>query len=194
MSKEQLIALGLTEEQADKVIEGYGQMVPKNRLDEKIEEVKELKTQISNRDTQLTDLQTKAAGNESLQAEITKLQTANKEASEKYESELKQIKVNSAVDLALTNAKARNLKAAKALLDLSEVELDEQGNIKGLEEKIKSLTEDEGTKFMFDSGEVQITGTTPGGTANLGENKPDTSKMSYSELVAFMEANPGVEI
>lgn len=194
MNKEQLIALGLTEEQANKVIEGYGQMVPKSRLDEKIDEVKVLKDQMKERDTQLDDLQTKAAGNEALQAEITKLQNTNKEDSEKYESELKQIRIDSAVDLALTNAKARNLKAAKAILDLSDVELDDQGNVKGLEDKIKALTEDEGTKFMFDNGEMQISGTTPGGAGAPGGQKPDTSKMSYSELVAFMEANPGVEI
>ncbi|WP_205414221.1 phage scaffolding protein, partial [Serratia marcescens] len=61
MNKDQLIALGLTEEQADKVIEGHGQMVPKSRLDEKIKEANDLKDQITERDTQLADLQTKAA-------------------------------------------------------------------------------------------------------------------------------------
>lgn len=194
MNKDQLIALGLTEEQADKVIEGHGQMVPKSRLDEKIKEANDLKDQITERDTQLADLQTKAAGNEVLQAEIAKLQTVNKETSEKHESELKQIKINSAVDLALTSAKARNLKAAKSLLDLSGVEIGEDGNIKGLEDKIKALTEDEGTKFMFDSGEVQIAGTTPGGQQQSGGQAVDTSKMTYSQLVAYQVANPGIEI
>lgn len=54
--KEDLIALGLSEEQADKVIAGFGTMVPKSRLDDKINEVKDLTTQLKDRDTQLNDL------------------------------------------------------------------------------------------------------------------------------------------
>lgn len=56
MKKEDLIALGLSEEQADKVIAGFGTMVPKSRLDDKINEVKDLTTQLKDRDTQLNDL------------------------------------------------------------------------------------------------------------------------------------------
>lgn len=45
MNKEQLIALGLSEEQAQSVLDGFGQMVPKSRLDDKIQELKTAKDQ-----------------------------------------------------------------------------------------------------------------------------------------------------
>lgn len=56
MKKEELVALGLTSEQADSVITGFGTMVPKARLDQKIKEAKEYKDQVTERDTQLTAL------------------------------------------------------------------------------------------------------------------------------------------
>lgn len=75
MNKEQLIALGLSEEQADKVVAGFGQMIPKSRLDEKIQEVKDLNEQITDRDKQLEEL--KKVDAKGLQAKIDELQTAN---------------------------------------------------------------------------------------------------------------------
>ncbi|MGG0663414.1 phage scaffolding protein [Viridibacillus arvi] len=194
MNKEQLIALGLTDEQANQVISGYGAMIPKERFDEVNNSKKLLEEQITDRDNQLKELSKNAEVSDVLKADIVKLQEDNKQAKEKYDADVKQIKVDSAVELALTNAKARNLTAAKSLLDLSNVELDDQGKVKGLEDKIKALTEDEGTKFMFEPNTVQISGVLPGGAPNQGAHSVDTSKMSYSELANYMAANPGVEI
>lgn len=110
MKKEDLIALGLTEEQADKVIEGYGQMVPKSRLDDKIQELKTANETIAERDTQLKTLQTKAAGNEELQTEITRLQQENANAKADHEAELQKRDFEHALDSALRDAKAKTLK------------------------------------------------------------------------------------
>lgn len=194
MKKEDLIAMGLSEEQADKIIEGFGTMIPKSRFDEVNGENKSLKEQLDDRDKQLKELAKNEEASEGLKSEITRLQDENKATTEKHSAEVKQLKINSAVELALTGAKARNLTATKALLDLNGVEIDKDGNVVGLDDKVKALVENEETKFMFASDETVITGTTPGGQPGGGGDPVDTSKMTYSQLVAYQEANPEAKI
>lgn len=198
MTKEQLMALGLSEEQAQSVLDGYGKMVPKSRLDDKIEELKTANETIEARDKQIKDLEPLAAGNQSLQEQIQKLQADNQEAADKYAADLKQTKIASAIDLALTNAKVVNDKfsiAAKALLDLDKVDLDKDGNVIGLEEQIKSLVESDDTKAMFAQPEqTTLAGTNPAGGQQQQGNPVDTSKMTYSELKQYLESNPDAQI
>ena len=150
MKKEDLVTLGLTEEQADSVITGFGTMVPKARLDEKIKEAKEYKEQVTERDTQLTALQSKAAGNEGLLAEITKLQEANQKAQAEYETKLSEQSFNFALESALSGAKVKNAKAVKALLDSEKIKLD--GNeLVGLKEQLEALKTSDA--YLFESTE-----------------------------------------
>ena len=153
MTKEQLIALGISEENATKIMESLnGSFVTKARFDEVNNANKTLKDDLKSRDQQLDDLKkVDAAG---LQAEITKLQAENKTAQDKHDAELKQLKMDNAVEKALATAKAKNLVAAKALLDLNNVEFDGEA-IKGLDDQLKKLKEAEDTKFMFDADAQQ---------------------------------------
>lgn len=197
--KELLKTAGIADEQVETIVanaakEAPKHVVPKAKYNELSTAKSSLDSQLLERDTQLTELQKQVKGNEDLENTIKELQEANKLAVAKHQEELKTQKINSAVELALTSAKARNLTATKALLDLNGVEIDKDGNVIGLEEKVKALIESEDTKFMFASDETVITGTTPGGQPGGGGNPVDTSKMTYSELVAYQEANPGAKI
>ena len=165
MTKEQLIAMGLTEEQADKVLSASNEemknSIPKARFDEVNNSNKDLKQQITERDKQLEDLKKSAGDNEALKTEIQKLQKDNETKVADYEGKLKQLKVDSADELALTNAKAKNTKAVKALLDLEKAELDGDA-VKGLDDQIKKLTESEDSKFLFGADDGSFKGTKPG--------------------------------
>lgn len=138
MKKEDLIALGLTPEQADSVITGFGTMVPKSRLDDKIQEAKDYKTQLEARDQQLAELEPKAAGNEALLQQIQKLQDDNKNAQTEYEQKLAETQRTFALDSALSGAKVKSLKAVKALLDSEKIKLDGD-KLSGLEEQLEAL-------------------------------------------------------
>lgn len=154
MNKEQLIALGLTEEQADKVIEGYGQMVPKSRLDDKIAEVNDYKQQIADRDTQLEKL--KKVDAKGLQDEITRLQQENVQTKTEYEGKLQQKDYDFALTEALRNAKAKNPTAVKALLNLETIKL-VNGQLVGFDEQIAALKESDEYQFYADG----LRGNTP---------------------------------
>ena len=85
MKKEDLLAMGLTEEQADKVMDGLnGDFVTKSRFNEVNTELKAARTALSERDKQLEELKKVDAA--ALQAQITQLQADNKQKDADYET------------------------------------------------------------------------------------------------------------
>lgn len=198
--KELLKTAGIADDQIETIVanaakEAPKHVVPKAKYNELSTAKSSLETQLSERDTQLTDLQKQAKGNEDLEKTIKELQEANKLAATKHQEELEASKIESAIDLEFTAAKARNLTAAKALLDREGLSLDKDGKtVIGLADRVKALVEGEETKFVFDSTETVITGTTPGGQPGGGGSPVDTSKMTYSQMVAYQESNPEAKL
>lgn len=201
MTKEQLIKLGLDETLAAKVADAWAEaikgFIPKSRFDEVNEAKKTLEEQVKERDKQLETLKKSTGDVEALKTEIANLQEANKTAKAEYETRIKQMQIDNAVTAALTTAKAKNVKAVRALLDLEKAELDGE-TVKGLAEQIKKLQEAEDTKFLFEAAEAKpkVKGASP---AESGDKKTyptdkKPSEMTYTELCAYLEANPGAEI
>lgn len=203
MTRKELEDLGLSKEQADAVIKINGADIENAKSVSAVEiknletEVSGLKTQVSDRDKQLETLKATAGDNETLKTQIADLQVENTKTKEAHESEMTQLKVDFAVERALTGASAKNIKAVKALLNLTDAKLDKEGNVKGLQEQIDKLIADEGTKFLFNvqQNQQQFKGFQPGASS---EQKPgagvDTSKMNYDELCAYLEANPNATL
>lgn len=154
MTKEQLVALGLTEEQAQQILDGFGTMVPKTRLDDKIKELKAANDTIAERDTQLEDLKPKAAGNESLQAEITRLQKENKDNADQHAADLAETQRTFALDSALKDAKVHNPKAVKALLDQEKIKLNGEA-LEGLTEQLDALKQSDAYLFAEEQQQQQ---------------------------------------
>lgn len=156
MNKEKLIEMGLTEELATSVMKELdGNYVPKARFNEVNTELKQAKDQVKERDSQLETLKKNVGDSEELKKQIEALQNDNKTKDEAHAAEIKQIKIDAAVDKALADAKAKNPKAVKALLDLAKAEISDDGTIKGLDAQIKTLSEAEDSKFLFDTNNTQ---------------------------------------
>lgn len=155
MTKEELVKLGLTEDLAKTVAEASAaelkEFIPKSRFNEVSESNKTLKTQITDRDKQLETLKKASGDAEAMKTKIEELQAANKTASEEHEAQIRQIRMDHAVESALTGAKAKNVKAVRALLNLDDLDVDDDGKVKGLDKQIKKLTEADDTKFLFDA-------------------------------------------
>ena len=199
MKKDELLKLGLDEETAEKVmavvaeeLKGY---VPKSRFDEVNTAKKSAEDGIKQRDTQIETLRNSAGTVDDLKNQSAALQADNRAKDEKHAAELKAMQVDNAVNAALTAAKAKNLKAVKALLDLENPELADDGTVKGLDAKIKTLMEADDSKFMFDSAAPKMKGAKTGENgAEGGDNPVDTSKMSYDELCAYLAENPDAKL
>mgnify|MGYP000376732459 CR=1 FL=1 len=196
MTKENLLEWGLTEEQANKVMEGLnGSFVTKSRFNEVNTELTNAKNTIKERDTQLETLKKSTGDTKALQDQITQLQADNKKKDTDHAAELKNLKISNAVELALTGAKAKNNTAVKALMAdfLAKAELADDGTVKGLDDEIGKLTKGEDTAFLFDTtAKAKFKGAKAAEKSDP-HNQPtgdDLSKMSYDELCKYMEENP----
>lgn len=188
MKREFLKSLELTDEVIDKIMAENGNDINalKAKQAELDTQIADYKTQIADREKQLETLKKSAGDNETLKEQIGKLQEENKKAAETYEAKIKQMGIDNALNLALTNAKAKNAIAVRALLDLKDAQLDDDGTIKGLDKQLTKLKEKEA--YLFE-GEVKpsVSGAVPG-EANVKTGAKSVNEMNYSERVAFLAA------
>ena len=192
MNKEDLLKLGLTEEQAEKVLSANAEQlkgfIPKARFDEVNNAKKQAEKDLSDRDKQLETLKNSTGDIETLKQTIETLQNENKAATDKYNAELAEIKLAGAVDTALLGADALNVKAVKALLDMSKIKMD--GDVLlGINEQIESLKKAEDSKMLFKAVEVgkqkgpNFAGVKPG-EGNTGNGESNAPKSLADAIMA----------
>lgn len=200
MKKEEFVKLGVSEELAVELekasqeeLKGF---IPKSRFDEVNTAKNTAEALVKERDGQLETLRTSTGDVESLKQQIATLQADNAKKDEEHAAEIKQLKIDSALDAALTDAKAKNKLAVKALLkDLDKAELEEDGSIKGLAEQLSALQKSDDYLFEAkDSKTKKVKGAEPGEGKDGNDGKVDTSKMTYSELTAYLAENPDAKI
>lgn len=192
MNKEDLLKLGLTEEQAEKVLSANTEQlkgfIPKARFDEVNNAKKQAEKDLSDRDKQLETLKNSTGDVETLKQTIETLQNENKAAMDKYNAELAEIKLAGAVDTALLGADALNVKAVKALLDMSKIKMD--GDVLlGINEQIESLKKAEDSKMLFKAVETgkqkgpNFAGVKPG-EGNTGNGESNAPKSLAEAIMA----------
>ncbi len=120
---------------------------------------------------------------------IAALTAESKEKCEKYEADIKGLKIDSAIDMAVAAAGAKTGKAVKALIDMDKIGFDDKGNVTGVREQVKSLAESDETAYLFNSEKFK--GVSIGSSSQEPGGKA-FEDMSYSEMCSYMEENPGV--
>jgi len=174
MNKEQFIALGFTEEQADKAAtasqEELKGFVPKTRFDEVNEAKKTAEKDVADRDKQIDDLSKTAGLSEDLKKQIETLKTENQTAKEKYESDLQEVKISNAISAALAG-KVHNEKVVTGLIDKTKLVLGDDGKIVGLDEQLTGLKTSDA--YLFKEEENKETGGGAGGFKLGGGGNPN---------------------
>ena len=195
MNKEDLIAMGLTEEQAKKVMDSLdGNYVTKTRFNEVNEENKTLKKSVSDRDKQLEDLKKSSGGNEELKKQIETLQQENANQKKAHDAEMTQLRLDNAIDAALTAAGAKNIKAVRALIDTSKVKVGEDGKLTGFDDLLSAVQKSDSYLFTEKQQKQNFKGFQPGASGNVKPGtKVDMSKMTYEELANYIDQNPDAE-
>ena len=186
--KEQLVGMGLSEDQAKKVIDEVvdGNFVPKSRFNEVNEENKNLKQSVADRDKQLEDLKKSSGDNAELKKQIETLQQQNAEQQKAHNEEIAQMKLDNAVEMALSGAKAKNSKAVRAMLDMSKVKIGEDGKLCGFDEQIEALKKSD--EYMFNiqqQTQQQFTGFQPGASNIV----PNSTVTGYEARLADARKN-----
>lgn len=194
-----ILGEGYTEDIDQKVSAEIGKgFVSKSDFNAAKAELKTARETITERDTQLETLKKSGGDVEALKDQIAQLQQANKDAETAHAAEMTQLRIDTAVEQALSAAGARNNTAAKALMAdfLKEAKLGEDGTVAGLSDAVKKLAENADTSFLFEAPAApKFRGVKP---AESGAQPPapgaDTSKMTYDQLCRYLADNPGVKL
>lgn len=167
MTKEELLALGLTEEQIAEVFKINGKDVEKAKgdLTTKETELASVKEQLKTANTEIESY--KSMDIEAIKKAADEYKTKFEEAQANAQKEIESLKFEHSLESALTKAGAKNVKAAKALLDIES--LRGSKNIDSdLETAITTLKESE--EYLF--GETEPIGT--GGSIGGGDKNKKT--------------------
>lgn len=182
MTKEELLALGLTEEQAAKVVEDYGKnYVSKDQFNAKNEELKSVKGELTTLNSEIDNLKKSNADNAELAKQIETMRADAESRKAEYEGKIAQLEIDNIVNVALSNAKAKNNVAVRALLDLTDAKV-KDGKIKGLDEQLAEVAKANPYLFGEASAPKGVAPGNPGGKAPSGAvTKEDFAKMTYSQ-------------
>ena len=163
-----------------KLILNDGNFIPRDKFNSLNEELKGLKAELTNRDTQLNDLKVKAAGNDELTKKIEELNNLNSQTKTEYETKIKDMQLSKAIESALTknNAKFSDLLTSK--IDKSKLIIDGD-NVLGLDDQINGLK----TNYKELFGQ-KLAGNEPnmGGNAG-GDNQNFDSKLGLD--ISFLD-------
>lgn len=187
MKKEEFVALGISEELAAKAetaslkeLEGY---VTKEQLDAANAEKNHLQDDIKTRNKQLEDLKKSSGDNAELKKQIEDLQKANQEDAEKHAGEMKELRLTSAIKLAVAG-KVHDEDMAAALFDRSKLVLTEDGKVAGLEEQLKTIRETKGFLFKDGDGGAGKGGSGAGGRGGYKPKGGETHEEGYAAQYA----------
>ncbi|MCG2131526.1 phage scaffolding protein [Staphylococcus epidermidis] len=180
MKREFLRGLGLEEETVQKIVDEHHDTLRdfKNKA-EKTESLQEqldkANEELDNRDKQITDLQkAKDGDNQELKDKLANYEKENAQ----YKADMKELKLNNAVKLAVAKD-ANDADDILAFINKDELELQDDGNVKGLDKAIESLKESK--PYLF--AESKPSGRTPddGKNVNGGVTQEEFNNMSVAE-------------
>ena len=192
MRRDFLKDLGLSDEIMDKIMTQYGLDIEKYKTEKKENEVKItfLNDKIKEQEEVINSMQKDNESYTKLKQDYDLLQEEKTKNDNEYKQQIREIKLKSGVEKALNNAGAINQKVVMPLLKefLDTAEIDEKGNINGLEEQIKQIKDNTDTSFLFKETTNTIQGKVPGETLDTPINaKPDFKNMTYEQICEAMQ-------
>lgn len=164
--------------------------VEKTKFDEATAAKSNLETQIKERDKQLETLKKTAGDKEKLEATIKQLQEDNKSAKTKYETDLKNLRIDSAVKLKLSGT-AQDVDIVAGLIDKTKLIVSDDGTVAGLDEQINPLKQSK--PFLFK--EIKSKGGSYDPAGGAGGNTVNPFKketFSLTEQGKLFKENPAL--
>ena len=187
MTQEQFEAIGIEKslakkaaEASKKELEGY---VSKDTYDQTKQQRKQLETSANDYKTQLEDLKKAAGDNAELTKKIEDLQAENKKKDEDHQKEIQDLKLSSAIRMAVS-ASAQDSDLVAGLLDRTKLILGDDGKVTGLDEQVKALKESKPFLFKSEQKPDGKKGFFPLGGKETGGTGGEGGRMSMKEAIA----------
>lgn len=183
MRRDFLKGLGIEDKEViDKILDENSSDIgkAKGELQTYKDKVTELETEIRTKEGKITELETKAGKVTELEDKVTQLEADKTKLQGDLDTKVTALQKTHAIENGVRDAKAKNVKAVMALLDLDKITFTE-GKLEGLSNQLETLTKGEDTSFLF-GAKGNPAGTEPGNPPGNGGNPP-TAK-SFAEAVA----------
>lgn len=152
MKTEELIALGITEDQAKSILVINGKDIEATKA--KFADYDDLKTQITTANKTIQDFKDMDIDGIKKSADDYKLKFEQAETAS--QTKINELQFNHALDGALTGSKAKNTKVVKALLDTNGLKLNGE-EIVGLKEQLEKIKTDNGYLFEDETPQPHFT-------------------------------------
>ena len=167
----------LTKEMVDQIMAEHGKAITREKG-----VATSLQTELDTAQQTIKDLQDAAKKFEGTDPEALKKEL--EDLQKKYDTDIAAGKLNSALDMALLQAKARDIKAARAMLNLDEIKLDGD-KLLGFDGQMEALKKDKG--WLFEADEPPAGGGTPGGpTVHTGGKHGEPGKAEPTSLAGAL--------
>lgn len=191
MKREFLEGLGIEKENIDKIMAENGKDIEgvKASLSTKEAELADTKKLLDDANKEIEGF--KDLDVEAIKAKAEDYKAKFEEAQEKAKVELEKVQFNHILENTLKGAKAKNVKAVKALLDLEGLKLNE-GKVVGLDEQLESIQQE--NEFLFEVEDTEPN--TPTFTRPNDGGKPQAitkeqfNNMGYLDKVSLKKRDP----
>lgn len=191
MKKEQLTALGLSEEISEKVLgihkDTLKDFIPKHRFDEVTAEKTNLTSQLSAANTQIEQLKKFEGTNQELTAKIEKYQQDATAKETQYKESLAKMAKTNLIRVSLLSSDKRpyDVDIVSSLIDVEKVVLDGKSEkiVSGLDEQLEQLKKDKAFLFSPGAGNPNPKGNPPPeGNPNP---QPESEAASFGKRLAL---------
>ena len=143
MKRKLLEDLGLTKEQIDSVMDENGKDIEaeKEKTTTTTAELEDVKKQLKEANSTITDLKKSNADNEALQAKVKEYEDTIKNQKADYEAKVRNLTLDSAIEKALSNAGAKHIDLLSTKIDREKLKIETDGKVTGLDEQISAYKE-----------------------------------------------------
>ena len=164
---------------------------PAKDFNEVSEKLKTANKEIETLKTTNTNIQTEYDNFKKGSISQTDYEAKKKEIEDNSKAEIEKVRLESKIDLAINNAKAKNVKSVKANLDLEKIKLDGD-KLLGFEDQIEALKKSDAYLFEIDNvinNGVEKNGGNPRKNEVGKLDDDDLDNLSDEEFFALQEKN-----
>lgn len=162
----------------------------KGELDTYKNKVTNLENEIEGHKNEIATLKTQVGDTTALNQKISQLETDKTNLTNELNTKVSAIQKSHAIESGVRDAKARNIKAVIAQLDMDKITF-ENGELSGLTEQLEALKGGEDTSFLFGEAQNAPSGTQPNNPPTNGGNSgtPPTGKTLGEAIAAKLNLN-----
>ena len=152
--------------------------------DELKSQVAQLQTQLNDKISEFNNLKESTKDYDALKTKVTDLMTDNTNLKNEISTKVNQLQKTHAIESGVRDAKAKNVKAVMALLDMDKITF-ENGELSGMTEQLETLSKGEDTSFLFGEAHVAYpAGTQPNNPPSSGNGGNAPCGKSFTDAIA----------